>query len=319
MAAGLAPPKRVFAHGWWTNEGRRCPSRSATSSTPDELVKTYGLDPVRYFLLREVPFGNDGDFQTARADRPHQRRPRQRLTAISPSACCRSSPRTAASRCRAEGPLTEADDRAARPRQGRCWPRVRAEIDEQAFHRALDAIWDVVGRRQPLRRRAGAVGAAPRPIRRAWRHVLWVLAETIRRVTLLVQPFMPDSAAKILDQLGVPAERADVRRASTALVPGTACPRRRACSRATSRPKAEPDADRQPLPSRLPRARRPTRPACWRAPGRAGVGLMLTIGTRLDQFDKVRAIAERHGDVWCSVGVHPHEAKEEGQTHPATA
>lgn len=47
-----------------------------------------------------------------------------------------------------------------------------------------------------------------------------------------------------------------------------------------------------------------------------GVGGMLTIGTRLDQFAKVRAIAERHGNVWCSVGVHPHEAKEEGQSTP---
>jgi TatD DNase family protein len=48
----------------------------------------------------------------------------------------------------------------------------------------------------------------------------------------------------------------------------------------------------------------------------AGVAGMLTIGTRLDQFDRVRAIAERHDNVWCSVGVHPHEAKEEGQRVP---
>ena len=48
----------------------------------------------------------------------------------------------------------------------------------------------------------------------------------------------------------------------------------------------------------------------------AGVAGMLTNGTRLDQFDKVRAIAERHGNIWCSVGVHPHEAKEEGQRTP---
>ena len=48
----------------------------------------------------------------------------------------------------------------------------------------------------------------------------------------------------------------------------------------------------------------------------AGVAGMLTIGTRLDQFERVRAIAERHGNVWCSVGVHPHEAKEEGQSTP---
>jgi len=48
----------------------------------------------------------------------------------------------------------------------------------------------------------------------------------------------------------------------------------------------------------------------------AGVAGMLTIGTRLDQFDRVRAIAERHANIWCSVGVHPHEAKEEGQRTP---
>ena len=49
----------------------------------------------------------------------------------------------------------------------------------------------------------------------------------------------------------------------------------------------------------------------------AGIAGLLTIGTRLDQFERVRAIAERHGNVWCSVGVHPHEAKEEGQSEPA--
>lgn len=48
----------------------------------------------------------------------------------------------------------------------------------------------------------------------------------------------------------------------------------------------------------------------------AGIAGMLTIGTRLDQFDRVRAIAERHDTVWCSVGVHPHEAREEGQRAP---
>ena len=48
----------------------------------------------------------------------------------------------------------------------------------------------------------------------------------------------------------------------------------------------------------------------------AGVGGLLTIGTRLDQFPRVRAIAERHANVGCSVGVHPHEAEEEGQRTP---
>ena len=62
MAAGLEPPKRVFAHGWWTNEGQKISKSLGNIIDPLALVERYGLDQVRYFLLREVPFGNDGDF-----------------------------------------------------------------------------------------------------------------------------------------------------------------------------------------------------------------------------------------------------------------
>src|SRR3546814_10595561 len=62
LGAGLEPPKRVFAHGWWTNEGQKISKSLGNVIDPLELVRTYGLDQVRYFLLREVPFGNDGDF-----------------------------------------------------------------------------------------------------------------------------------------------------------------------------------------------------------------------------------------------------------------
>ena len=62
MAAGLAPPRRVFGHGWWTAEGEKMSKSLDNVIDTRELVATFGLDPVRYFLLREVPFGNDGDF-----------------------------------------------------------------------------------------------------------------------------------------------------------------------------------------------------------------------------------------------------------------
>src|SRR3546814_20591119 len=62
MAAGSAPPQRVFAHGWWTVEGQKMSKSLANAIAPAALVTTYGLDQVRYFLLREVPFGSDGDF-----------------------------------------------------------------------------------------------------------------------------------------------------------------------------------------------------------------------------------------------------------------
>ena len=62
QAAGIAPPKRVFAHGWWTIEGQKMSKSLGNAIDPLALIEEFGLDPLRYFLLREVPFGNDGDF-----------------------------------------------------------------------------------------------------------------------------------------------------------------------------------------------------------------------------------------------------------------
>ena len=62
MAADLLPPKQIVAHGWWTNEGEKISKSLGNVIDPLELIKLYGLDQLRYFLMREVPFGNDGDF-----------------------------------------------------------------------------------------------------------------------------------------------------------------------------------------------------------------------------------------------------------------
>ena len=62
MAADLQPPKRVFAHGWWTNEGQKISKSVGNIIDPYDIVLEYGLDQIRFFLFREVPFGNDGDF-----------------------------------------------------------------------------------------------------------------------------------------------------------------------------------------------------------------------------------------------------------------
>jgi methionyl-tRNA synthetase len=62
MALGLPLPKRVFAHGWWTVEGEKMSKSRGNVVDPHAVVETYGVDAFRYFLLREVPFGSDGDF-----------------------------------------------------------------------------------------------------------------------------------------------------------------------------------------------------------------------------------------------------------------
>jgi methionyl-tRNA synthetase len=62
MAAGLEPPKRIFAHGWWTKDGEKMSKSLGNVVEPFELIETYGKDYCRYFMASEVPFGNDGDF-----------------------------------------------------------------------------------------------------------------------------------------------------------------------------------------------------------------------------------------------------------------
>jgi methionyl-tRNA synthetase len=66
MAADIACPTRVFAHGWWTIEGEKMSKSLGNAVSPQELVTQYGLDQTRYFLMREVPFGNDGNFARER-------------------------------------------------------------------------------------------------------------------------------------------------------------------------------------------------------------------------------------------------------------
>ena len=62
MSLGLEPPKRVFAHGWWTIEGQKMSKSLGNVVDPNEVVQEYGVDQFRFFLFREVPFGLDGDF-----------------------------------------------------------------------------------------------------------------------------------------------------------------------------------------------------------------------------------------------------------------
>jgi methionyl-tRNA synthetase len=221
MSAGVAPPDRVFAHGWWTNEGQKISKSLGNVIDPVELVATYGLDPVRYFLLREVPFGNDGDLQR----RALIGRLNGDLANAYGNLCQRVLSivaKSAGAKVPAKGAIVEADT-ALLDRAKGLLATVRAELDEQAFHRALIAIWEVIAdANRYVDAQAPWALAKTDPMRRDT--VLWVLAETIRRVTLLVQPFMPDSAGKILDQLAVAAGDRAFATFDKELVSGTALP-----------------------------------------------------------------------------------------------
>ncbi len=78
MSAGIAVPRRIFSHGFLFNRGEKMSKSVGNVIDPFALVKAYGVDPLRYFFLREVPFGQDGNYSHDAHRQPHQRRSRQR-------------------------------------------------------------------------------------------------------------------------------------------------------------------------------------------------------------------------------------------------
>jgi methionyl-tRNA synthetase len=201
MAAGLEPPRRVFAHGWWTVEGQKMSKSLNNFIPPKQLVDTYGLDPVRYFLLRELPFGSDGDFShravvgRLNGDLANDfGNLAQRVLVMINRNCTGCVPEP--------GQFSETDARLLDAGR-RLLSTVRGYMSEQAFHLALEAIWQVVGEANRYVDEQ-APWVLSRSDRARMGTVLYVLAETVRQLAILVQPFVPGAAAKLLDQLAVP-------------------------------------------------------------------------------------------------------------------
>jgi methionyl-tRNA synthetase len=223
MAAGLQPPRRVFAHGWWTNEGQKMSKSLGNALEPHAMVAKYGLDQVRYFLLREIPFGNDGDFShRAMVQRINSDLANglgnlaQRVLSMINKNCGAQVPQP--------GTLTDADQALLASAHG-LLGKLRPLFTEQGFNRALEAIWQVVGDgdRYIDEQKPWTLKKTD-PARMAT--VLYVLAETVRHLAILVQPFTPHSMAKMLDQLAVPASARTFAALGegSALKPGTPLP-----------------------------------------------------------------------------------------------
>jgi methionyl-tRNA synthetase len=222
MAAGVAPPKRVFAHGWWTIEGQKMSKSLGNFIAPKELVDSYGLDPLRYFLLRELPFGSDGDLSRRaiigrlNGDLANDfGNLAQRVLAMINRNCAASVPEP--------GPVAEADAKLLAEARD-LLPKVRPLIaEQQAFHLALETIWRVVAEANRY-----VDEQAPWALRRTdparMGTVLYTLAEVLRHLGIVVQPFVPDAAAKLLDQLAVPPEARRFADLADPLPPGRKLP-----------------------------------------------------------------------------------------------
>ncbi|MGE0225289.1 MAG: methionine--tRNA ligase [Acetobacteraceae bacterium] len=221
MSAGLPPPKRVSSHGWWVVEGEKMSKSLGNVIEPRKLVETYGLDQIRYFLLREKPFGADGSMSHPAIV--------TRINVELANDLGNLAQRTLsliARNCEGKLPARGAhtDEDAALLAAANALPGiVRGCMDRQTFHEALEEIWKVVRAANGYidRQAPWALNRTDKP-RMAL--VLRVLCDTIRVIATLLQPFMPDSIGRMLDQLGVPPEARDIAALAAPLPDGTPLP-----------------------------------------------------------------------------------------------
>src|SRR3954447_22822893 len=142
MSAGLPLPKRISSHGWWVVEGEKMSKSLGNVIEPRKLVETYGLDQIRYFLLREKPFGGDGSMSHAAiVSRINVELANDlgNLAQRSLSLIARNCGGILPTR----GEPTE-DDTALLGAAAVLLEQVRAHIDRQTFHEALEEIWKVI-------------------------------------------------------------------------------------------------------------------------------------------------------------------------------
>ncbi|MDN5318574.1 MAG: methionyl-tRNA synthetase [Thermovirga sp.] len=201
LALGLEPPARVFSHGWWTVEGEKMSKSKGNVVDPFEMVDLYGVDPFRYFLLREVPFGLDGDFS--------ERALVGRINSDLANDLGNLLNRTMQMINKfAEGqipkPATLEDvDLEVKGLAEETVETYTSHMDVYAFDEALKALWTLVrrGNKYIDETMPWKLGREKETERLGT--VLYTLEEVLRLVGLLVAPFMPDTGRRIWSQLGI--------------------------------------------------------------------------------------------------------------------
>lgn len=200
MAAGLDVPKRIFSHGWWTVEGEKMSKSIGNVVNPIDLVNEFGLDPVRFFLLREVPFGGDGDYSRQTLI--------NRMNNELANDLGNLAQRTLTQIHRnCDGNLPDIGKRMEEDLQllskAKLLPiLLREQMDRQALNESLEDIWKVI-------RASNAYidHQAPWKLKKTdfkrMEVVLRTLVDVLREIATCLQPFMPDSMDKLLTLLGV--------------------------------------------------------------------------------------------------------------------
>jgi methionyl-tRNA synthetase len=200
MSAGVAVPKRIFSHGFLFNRGEKMSKSVGNVIDPFALADAYGVDPLRYFLLREVPFGQDGNYSHEAIV--------NRINADLANDLGNLAQRSLSMVVKAFGGVLPepgeftAEDKTILAAADGMIGVARDYMKTQQLHQVLNAVWAVVADANRYFAAQAPWGLAKTDPKRQGT-VLYVTAEVLRRVAILSQPVLPTSAARLLDLLAV--------------------------------------------------------------------------------------------------------------------
>jgi methionyl-tRNA synthetase len=206
MSAGIAVPRHIFSHGFLFNRGEKMSKSVGNVVDPFTMADSYGVDQLRFFFLREIPFGQDGNYSHEAIV--------NRINADLANDLGNLAQRSLSMVAKAfGGELPEpgelsATDKTILAAADAMIGLAREHMKTQALHQVLNAVWAVVAdANRYFASEAPWALAKNNPKRQGT--VLWVTADVLRRVAICSLPFMPTSAARLLDQLAVPPGKQD--------------------------------------------------------------------------------------------------------------
>lgn len=206
MALNLPLPETIFAHGWWTVDGEKMSKSRGNVVDPYKMADEFGADAFRYFLLREVPFGQDGDFSHAAM-----------ITRVNSdlanglgnllSRTLTLIDRTQTGQIPVPGTIGPAEREIEQATGSLLNDLLPRHLEQLEFNRALEATWQVVQlANQYVDKTAPWNLAKHQDEAERLKTVLYTMAETLRCLSLATYPVMPNSAQSICGQLGIATE-----------------------------------------------------------------------------------------------------------------